>query len=77
MQGHVELGKKMWESWKNQTPDSKKQHKKNEELHSIVAEAVKQALKDSTSGKKQKAALLVEELDVFNMKEDFSQWLSQ
>ena len=64
--------KKLHSAWLNHTYDSKKNTPKKEELHSLIADAVQRALKTSESGKKRNRTMDIEELDVFNVQEDFS-----
>lgn len=49
-----------------------KNAKNKDELHSLIADVVERALKTGESGKKNPAPHDIEELDVFNVQEDFS-----
>lgn len=64
--------KKMRSTWSNRTSESKKHAKNKDELHSLIADAVERALKTGESGKKRATPHDIEELDVFNVQEDFS-----
>ena len=62
----------MRSAWSNRSYDSKKNPQKKEELHSLIAHAVERALKPDASGKKRDRSDDLDELDVFNVQEDFS-----
>ena len=62
----------MCSAWSNRSYDSKKNPQKKEELHSLIAHAVERALKTNASSKKHDRSDNLDELDVFNVQEDFS-----
>ena len=68
----ISQAKKMRSAWSNRSYDSKKNTQKKEELHSLIAHAVERALKTDASGKKRDRSDDLDELDVFNVQEDFS-----
>ena len=68
----ISQAKKMRSAWSNRSYDSKKNTQKKEELHSLITHAVERALKTDASGKKRDRSDDLDELDVFNVQEDFS-----